>query len=290
MEKISNGILEIAVLNKGAELCSIKRIADNEELLWNANPKIWNRQAPVLFPIVGKVWNGEFQVNGKKYQMNQHGFAKDMNFALLHKDNTSLHYGITQTEETLKQYPFNFNLEIRYKLVENTLHVTWLVKNTGNETMYFQIGAHPGFLYRDFKTEDKVHGYLSFNHIDKVVSSNLTSKGFSAPGTYEFPLEAGFLPITDCLFDSDTIIMEEGKVSRVTLHDKNKQPYITVGFDMPVLAIWSPCTQNAPFVCLEPWHGLCDRDGYDGEFAGRDFSNSLACGATFENTYHISLD
>ena len=82
MEIIKNDKLCVAISPKGAELQSIKD-ASGKEYLWQADPRFWERRSPILFPIVGSLWNGRCNINGKTYEMGRHGFARDCNFELV---------------------------------------------------------------------------------------------------------------------------------------------------------------------------------------------------------------
>lgn len=151
METLDNGIISIAVKEHGAELASIKY--KGREYLWQADGEFWARHSPVLFPIVGNVWNKEFRSHGKVYPMGQHGFARDMDFALAGKSGNEIWYRLVSSGATLEKYPYPFVLEIGYRIGKGgedsrearSVEVMWRVYNSGEENMSFQIGAHPAF-------------------------------------------------------------------------------------------------------------------------------------------------
>ena len=70
MKTISNEQLTIQVSPHGAELCSI--FANGKEYLWQADPAFWKRHSPVLFPIVGSVWENQYRNEGIAYTLSQH--------------------------------------------------------------------------------------------------------------------------------------------------------------------------------------------------------------------------
>lgn len=144
MNTLSNSDLTLQVSSHGAELCSI-RGNNGHEYLWQADPVYWKRHSPVLFPIVGSVWENEYRHEGRTYQLTQHGFARDMDFELVEESSSYLLYRLVDDEETRRKYPFSFSLEIAYRLEGRRIEVTWRVTNRGTEVMYFQIGAHPAF-------------------------------------------------------------------------------------------------------------------------------------------------
>lgn len=160
---LSNNLLTIQVSPHGAELSSIVANATGKEFLWQADPAFWKRHSPVLFPIVGSVWNNEYRHNGKTYKLSQHGFARDREFELIKETDTELRFRLQENEETLQIYPFPFCLEIGYKLAGNQIEVLWYVKNTGNEELHFQIGAHPAFYFPDYDKEDQKRGFFAFD-------------------------------------------------------------------------------------------------------------------------------
>ena len=127
MKKISNGILSISVENHGAELSSIK--CNGREYLWGAYPEFWKRHSPVLFPIVGSVWNGVYSSHGETFKMGQHGLARDMDFQLIKEEDNYLEYELRSSEETLCKYPYPFIFRIGYKLSGKSIDVIWKVEN-----------------------------------------------------------------------------------------------------------------------------------------------------------------
>ena len=161
METLFNGRLSIEVSAHGAELCSI--FSNGKEYLWQADPAFWKRHSPVLFPIVGSVWENEYRNEDTTYVLTQHGFARDMEFTLISEENDEVRYQLVSNEETLKKYPFPFRLTIGYRIREKKVDVMWEVENTGEKEMHFQIGAHPAFYYPDFDAETQERGFFGFN-------------------------------------------------------------------------------------------------------------------------------
>ena len=291
MQTLTNGILTVLVNELGAELQSIKK--NNHEYLWHGDPAFWGRRSPVLFPIVGSVWEGRYRVGDKEFALGQHGFARDMDFTLLSGNDSEVRYRLESSPETLDKYPWPFVLEIAYRLHENKLDVIWEVENPGDEDMYFQIGAHPAFNYPDYSAEASERGFLSFGKTEGLECIRIKEKGCVDAET-KYPLEVpadGLLPIASDTFDAiDTIMMQDSQICKTTLHRTDKSPWLSLTFDAPVVGIWSPPTKNAPFICLEPWYGRCDRANYEGDFRHRDWVNTLAPGATFSASYTIVID
>lgn len=291
MQTLKNEMLTIQVSEHGAELQSIRK--DDYEYLWQGNPEYWGRRSPVLFPIVGSVWEKCFRVDGKVYEMGQHGFARDMDFELVSAADTEVWYRLKSSEKTLAAYPWPFVLEIGYRLEGNSVKVLWKVTNPGETEMYFQIGAHPAFNYPGYDPDAVDRGVVAFDRNDNLQRSGFKGKGCVDPqARFPIPLsDDGMLRLKrDTFNDIDTLMLENDQVHKVVFLKNDSSPYLTVTFDAPVVAIWSPPKRNAPFFCIEPWYGRCDRADFTGEFKDRDWVNALAPGATFAASYTITLD
>ena len=290
MHTLKNDILTVEVSGHGAELTSIRK--GSTEYLWQADPAFWGRHSPVLFPIVGSVWEKRYRVEGKEYELGQHGFARDMDFTLVNATETEVRYRLESTPETLAKYPWPFVLEIAYRLHDGNLDVIWEVSNPGTDEMFFQIGAHPAFCYPDYDPQTMERGFLSFDRNEGLECIRIKEKGCVDAET-RYPLEVpqdGLLPLTRETFDAiDTIMLQDSQIGKVTLHRADGSPWLSLSFDAPVVGIWSPPTKNAPFICIEPWYGRCDRAGYEGDYREKDWINRLGAGETFRSVYTISI-
>ena len=291
MKTLSNDKVCIQIADHGAELVSI--VANETEYLWQADPKYWGRHSPVLFPIVGRVWDNTYRHKGSLYELGQHGFARDKDFQLTYEEDDALIYSLESDEDTLKKYPFPFVLEIGYRLKGNRIEVMWSVQNTGNETMYFQIGAHPAFYYRDLDPVTNERGFLDFGKNKKTLEFVFpTEKGCTPEKRETLTLNEGMLELTPATFQCDTYIFENNQLKKITLTDKQKNPYLSLEFESPLVAVWSPSVAHpdVPFVCIEPWYGRCDTVGYRGEFKDRRWMQALEPDKSFEASYSIVLE
>lgn len=290
MHTLKNDVLTVTVKDHGAELSSIRK--GSVEYLWQADPAFWGRHSPVLFPIVGSVWEKRYRVDGKEYELGQHGFARDMDFVMVSSSDTEVRYRLESSEETLAKYPWPFVLEIAYRLHDNKLDVIWEVMNPGSGDMYFQIGAHPAFNYPDYDPEKPERGFFSFDRSEGLECIRIKEKGCVDAET-KYPLEIpenGLLPVTRETFDAiDTIMLQDSQIRRVALHRTDGSPWLALSFDAPVTGIWSPPTKNAPFICIEPWYGRCDRAGYEGEYKDKDWINRLSPAEKFSSVYTIEI-
>jgi len=304
MKTISNGQLTISVKEHGAELSSIQ--CEGREYLWQADEAFWKRHSPVLFPIVGSVWNGEFRSKGKSYPMGQHGFARDMDFTLICSTDTELRYALCSTAETLQRYPYPFRLEIGYRLEGRRVRVMWHVENTGNERMAFQIGAHPAFFWPLLSNEqitsgvegmkapldetDK-RGYFRIVADDRLLMTSVITEKGCVGSTSSITLdEEGMLPLDIHTFDHDALIIENSHVTKVTICREDQSPYLSLEFTSPLVGLWSPPGKRAPFVCIEPWYGRTDSVGFEGEYEERAWIQSLEVGESFDASYDIIVE
>ena len=215
-----------------------------------------------------------------------------MDFELVEKNETQIRFRLSHTEDTLAKYPWPFRLEIAYILHDNKIDVVWEVTNPGTEDMFFQIGAHPAFYYPDYDLEKKERGYFSFDKNSGLECIRLKEKG-CVDAVTKYPLELdgdGLYPLSYDTFDViDTLMLQDSQLKRVTLHRTDGSSWLSLRFNAPVVGLWSPPGKNAPFICIEPWYGRCDRAGYEGDYRDKDWINRLAPGCRFEGGYTIEI-
>ena len=284
---LENDTLRVEIDSFGAELKSVKNKATNQEYMWQGDPKYWGRTSPVLFPFVGSLKNNSFLHGGKTYQMKQHGFARDMEHQLLSKTEDSIWFKLVTSNETLECFPFSFVLNIGYELKDNEVKVLWEVSNNSvDKHMHFGIGAHPAFNC-PVHGEDSKTGYkLYFAGVDEIrhYGNDLTS-GLALHEDLVLPLEDHRATITPEFFDRCTYIIEGRQTNEVGLEDPEGNRIVSVLFDMPLFALWSPEGKNAPFLCIEPWCGRCDSVDFEGTLKARAFDNTLEAGNKFSTSY-----
>ena len=289
METLKNDILTVEVNSFGAELQSIRK--GETEYLWQGDPAYWGRRSPVLFPIVGSVWEKKYRVDGKEYELGQHGFARDMEFDLVSSSETEARYRLVSTEQTKSRYPYDFVLEIAYRLHDNKLDVIWEVTNPSDNEMYFQIGAHPAFNYPDYDPQKSGRGHLTLDRSEGLECIRIKEKG-CVDAVTKWPLDMpdGKVKLEKDTFDAiDTIMMQDSQIHEVNMFREDGSPWLSVTFDAPVVGIWSPPGKVAPFICLEPWYGRCDAAGYEGEYKDKEWMNRLAPGEKFESVYTVAI-
>lgn len=274
-----------AVINyHGAELKSLTK--DGHEYMWCADPTYWGRTSPVLFPFVGQVADGVFRYEGNEYKMGQHGFARDMDFELVENDEKSCRFVFKSNDETRAKYPLDFDLYIGYKLKDNGIEVEWEVANPYDKTLQFSIGAHPAFNCDLSKTS------ICIRKNGEPVTSFINSvfgKGLLTDKKAQVDVANGIMDLDVHTFDGDAFVIENDQIDQVDILDEKKERVLAVKFTSPLVGIWSPPGKNAPFLCIEPWYGRADKEGFAGELVDREWNNTLEPGKTFKVSYMIEI-
>lgn len=289
MNTLENNNLLIEINTKGAELSRIYSKTTNKEILWYGDNAHWGRHSPILFPIVGRLKDNETIIDNTVYQMNQHGFARDMNFELLEIKNNSLTYKLESDTNTKTRYPYDFELLITYTLEESFVDINWKVVNRSNSDMYFSIGAHPAFNipFEEMDTLDNY--YLNFKSTGKVNSYSLDGPFVSSKNSVD---NLELLNLKPELFKNDALIYDN--VYEVSICSKNTNQSINVKFtNFPFVGIWSPYYKKsnsiAPFLCIEPWYGIADSVDSNKDYKSKLGINKLSTSEVFEASYQIKI-
>ena len=211
-------MLEIQTKKSGAELTSIKHngkemLFQSSQVLDSKGKAFWKRQAPILFPIVGQLKNSQAEIEGKIYEMSQHGFARDMEFEEILKTQNKHEYILKYNEETLKKYPYKFELKVTYEVIENALNVTYQVKNIDNKAIYFGLGGHPAFNcdYSNGEYE------ITFKEKEDKIEFLKLKNGLIDTEKTENILENNRIQLKENTFETDAIIMKNIKSNKVGL-------------------------------------------------------------------------
>jgi galactose mutarotase-like enzyme len=267
---IKYGSYEATVSSYGAELISLKK--DGRECLWEADVRYWGEHAPVLFPVCGKLKNSSYSYGGKSYHMDGHGFLKCSNLALLEKSESRVSLALRENEETLKIYPFNFEVICSYELSDKGLCTTFKVTNTGEKIMPYMFGWHPGFTLPTDEGAGIEDYYLYFDGKSSL-TEELLYKGepFVSGKFQEVLLEnSKFYIKEDFVYPRDTVLLFGHGNKCVLKNDKNG---FTVDFswseNLQLLAVWKRANSGARYICLEPWTGTPNDGRTDENFETR---------------------
>lgn len=286
---LENEFLRVSFSKDGGELTSIFNKKNNTEYLWQADSKFWGRHAPVLFPIVGRLKNDTYRVNGVDYQLSQHGFARDLEFNIELLESNQVLFSLHSNQETLKKYPFDFVLKIKYHLSESKLRVTYIVENPSTKTLLFSIGGHPAFNVPIQNTELFEDYHVTINPKDNYPQIKLQGNYSDSKNPHDFTKEQ--LHITRETFENDAVILSlKDKHPMLTLTDKKNKKGIHFNTgNADFVGIWSKYPEEAPFVCIEPWWGLADDITTDGELAQKVGIHKLTEKEVFSGFYEIEV-
>ena len=134
----------------------------DREILWSADPAVWNRHSPILFPFIAKSVNGKYRYEGKGIQLFLlMDLQEIMDFEPVLCDMDECTYVLKDTPETMEKYPFHFELEITHRLKGRTIETSWKVTNLNGKEMLFMIGGHPAFRFRKERTFTIIPLYLT---------------------------------------------------------------------------------------------------------------------------------
>lgn len=292
---IKNNMIEVVISDHGAEVQSVKGAHTGEEYMWQADPEIWSRHAPVLFPIVGRLKNDEYKYQGKTYHMGQHGFARDCDFEVENHTQESITFLLKDNEKTREMYPFKFEFRVNYNLMNNLLEENFSVVNKSDETMIFGVGGHPGFNLPVNNGEEKEDYYFDMH--PSIARVKIPLKGaYLDWNNRSLASTDSFIGLSDELFKDDALIYElHGHDNKVSLRTDKSKFHINVWTrNAPYVGIWSQYPKTANYVCIEPWWGIADREDADGELEHKYGMNHLEPGkeyqAGFSITYHSASD
>lgn len=285
------GSYSAAADTRGGELISFRDGAGTE-YIWGGDPAYWSGRNPVLFPIVGTLKNNRVRFNGQEYEMSRHGFARDSEFTVAEQGGDFIVFELRESPDTLARYPFPFLLRIRHQLLEGGFATTFEVVNTGDSPLPFCVGAHTAFncpLYSGERFEDY---RLVFDREEDAGSLILTDSGTLRPGGL-IPIlrRTDTIPLSHEPFDKlDTLIFDDLRSRGVKLIHKDTGRGVHMAFeDFPMIAFWTRSNANAPYLCLEPWHGCAARDDESGEFSDKPHCITLDPGVGKSLTYTVKI-
>ena len=288
IRRIENDFLSVEINEKGAELFSIKSKKTGIEYLWQGDERYWNEKAPVLFPICGRLFGGKYFYNGAEYQMDIHGIAKSSDFVCKPISNTEIEFDLVSDELTKKYYPFDFIFTVRYTLKSNVLRTEFIVRNTGEKEMYFSYGGHPGFNVPFTKDESFEDYYIEFseNELSRLIFSDTC---FCLNKTEKYCLNNKKLMLKHNLFDNDALFFET-ETDKVKLKAKRSKNSVEIAYkDMTCLGLWHKPKSDAPYICIEPWHGVPSDDGVVDDFKTKQQMIRLNANKKYNNSYTIKI-
>lgn len=286
---IKNDVLTVEISTLGGELMSVKT-ADGTEYLWQGDPAYWTGRAYNLFPIVGRLTEGKYRYKGKTYEMNLHGFVRKSELKVVSQTSDSVVFEKTEDEATLAMYPFKFTYRVGYYLKGNCLSTCYEVYNSGNETLIFGVGGHPGFNVPLAKGEKFEDYYLEFDCVKPAKSIVMSPTCYITDKTEDFAMKDGkIIEFKHDLFDNDAIVLQD-MCRKVTLKSKTGDRSVRVEYpDMKYLGLWHKPKSDAPYVCIEPWASLPAYDSVIDDLETKRDMEKLAPNQEYKNCVNIII-
>ena len=283
---LENDQIKISVDTMGGELHHITGKKEGTQYLSDGNPAFWKYHAPILFPIVGKLRDNSYTIEGKTYHLPQHGLARVREFQMVSQSANHLTFELSSSEDTLAIYPYPFVLRIIYRLEGNNLSVTYEVLNPNSS-----IGAHPAFRGPLEEGESLEDYSLVFDSKETASRIPLNTDGLLKRDNVPFLDRQNTIALSHELFSQDALIFESLKSCTVRLVSKNHKKGLVFDFsEFPYLGIWTIPDKKAPFVCIEPWMGHADYEDFHGDFTQKEGVLSLDTGEAFHCTYSIQIN
>ncbi len=287
IHRLHTGAAEAVISALGAELQSLR--LGGLDLLWDAGP-LWPRHAPLLFPIVGRLKGDTLRHHGGAFPMPRHGFARDRDFALLEGTATTCTVELHDDEVSRAAYPFPFLLRVAYTLNATSLRMDIALRNPGDTPLPASLGLHPAFRWPLVPNLPQAAHRLMFEIDEPGPLQRLTSEGLLDPTPLATPIQGRVLPLSQDLFAEDALIFLEPR-SRSLRFLAEGGPTLTLRWEgFPHLGLWAKPDPGPAFLCIEPWDGYADPEGWDGEFADKPGSFLLPPGATRRWSLTISAD
>jgi len=284
---IRNEKMVVEISPKGAELQSITK--NEVEYLWQGDGAIWSGRAPVLFPIVGGLKGDAYTYGGKMYSLPKHGFARGSMFEVKEAGKAKAVFVLKSDENTLEQYPFDFELYIEYSLNNNIIEVKYSVLNKTDGEMLFSIGAHEGYscpVDDDIKFSDY---YIEFEKDENLERLFLNESGLINNKSEKFLKDSNIFNLTHKYFDDDAVILEGLQSTYMALRNNKSARTVKVSFaGFPYMGIWQK--PGAPYICIEPWYGIADSVDETGNLAEKKGIIKLNVGEKFECVHTIEID
>ena len=254
---IENDILRLTVDSHGAEPVSVIHKPTGAELLWQGDPAVWGRHAPILFPYTGKLTGGKMLAKGVEYAGSQHGFARDVEHTMTHHADNLLEFELHANAETLPKWPYAFVLRSTFTLEGETVHHTLTVENPVEDKLCFGIGYHPAFEL-PFDDRHVTEDYeIRFDGVESPLCVSAQPNGLLNGQSYYLARNVEAIQLTDDLFDNDSHAMVNLRSAHVSVIEKDTgRSVICDVSDFPYTLIWSAPKKPLHFICIEPWHSL----------------------------------
>ena len=260
---IENSNITVIIESFGAELVSLINEANKKEYIWQKNSKFWGKSSPILFPFIGSLKNEKYIYENKEYKLSaKHGFARDNEFKVFDKGKNFIEFLFESNKETLKEYPFEFKLFLKYSILEKNLKITYKVVNNSKGIMYFSLGAHPAFNILEEETHQ-----IEFEK-DEIGNTKLLKGSFIDGEKTREIFKGKLFNLNKNGLEEDTIILENTNSKKIWIKNNKNDKILEIEYEgFKYLAFWN--IPNSGFICVEPWDGLPDCYNTDGELTDK---------------------
>lgn len=287
MYTIENDSLRIVLNPIGAELNSLFNKSSGLEYIWSGDPVFWGKKSPVLFPIVGGLKDNRYFFDGRRYELNRHGFAREKMFRVINQSPNTIQFQLQSDAHTLQVFPFQFDFSVIYTIVSGSLSVTYQVKNTGDALMLFSVGGHPAFqlpLTDKLTYEDY---YLFFNKKELAGNWPISKDGLIESAALPLLNQSQEISLSKSLFNKDALVFKGLESDEVQVKSERHAAGLSVSFKgFPYLGIWA--AKGANFICIEPWCGIADGVDSSQLLAEKEGIVHLAADDVFERTWTVT--
>ena len=287
---IGSGNLTLTISPTGAEMQSV--VCDGIERLWCGDPAVWGRHAPLLFPLIGRLRDGYYELDGKRIDAPTHGFCRDRLFDVASRSDSAASFSTCDDEGTRAVYPFPFGLEVSYEVSDRTITKTLRVENRGDAPMPFEVGGHEAYATCLLPGETMADYAVEFEGIDHVSMFAMDDDGILGLPKTDVPLEDGRLAKTPEQLGIDTVVLEDVPESRVKLACARSGHAVMVEFPgFPYLGIWTkPMGEDTRYLCIEPWSALPDAHFSPRELADKPGVRTVQPGEAVELSYRMTFE
>lgn len=276
---LQNHSLQAEINLIGAELLFLGKEA-GKNILWSKQTDHWNRVAPNLFPIVGRLKNDSYTLNGKSYCLSQHGFARDREFEVIEQSESEVRLRLVSDAQSMEIYPYSFVFDVCYSLTEAGIIVAYETQNTGTGTMYYSVGGHPAF----YLEESLENYYLEFDTAIQLEREELSGSYFSGETSYYGV--SNQLNLGDELFENDAFVLKDPEFKSVSLKHQDGETLVQMSCEnWTAIGFWTK--KGAPFLCIEPWWGWADHADASGKLEEKAGIRKLEPGVTERLSYSI---
>ncbi len=279
---LQNGQLTVVISRVGAEMTSV-RDKDGVERLWQGSPDFWSKHAPILFPVPGALKDDAYLLDGKRFSLAKHGFARERTFSVETQRAASVTLALEGEASYHTGFPFRYVFRVRFTLEGSTVCVDYDTENLDERPFWFGVGSHEAYV-----CPEGIEAYEIVFDKPETLAHNVLSGSLLTGETQVVAANCTVLPLRQELFANDSLVFTAHKSRSVTLRSALHNRRIRVDFDdFGTLLLWTP--KGAPFICIEPWTNPPDRVDADQDITKKPGMIRLAPGERRARSHTIAF-